>query len=163
MYFPEESLILLSSVLKAQEDSSPLMPEMGPLLGIILGLSTASVLLAVIIVLICRINRRNNGTANDRQKYSPKPEQNIRSKFNNHAIKQNNLLELQDTKSPDIIPPSIEFTGNICLSADCSHCYLRPTQANTHYNCAKHSVRSDSDYSGPNTVCIVADPSLAGN
>ena len=118
-YFPKESFVclllvteLLSIVLLAEEESSGLMAEFGPLLGIILGLLTAAVLLLVIIVLICRINRRNSGT-NERQKYSPKPDQNIRSKFNNHAIKQNNLLEFQDTKSPDIIPPSIEFTGNV--------------------------------------------------
>ena len=115
-YFPKVLYFLFFSFVSnnflAEEESQHIFVDFGPLFGVVIGFLTATVLITIIIVLICKINRRNRGAA-QHQKHSSKPDQNFRPKFNNHSIKENSLLDFQDTKSPDIIPPSIEFSGNV--------------------------------------------------
>jgi uncharacterized membrane protein len=86
---------------------------LSPLFGIVIGFMTAIILVTVIIVLIYKINRRNNNHNDDQ--CSQKSNSNFKTKINNESIKGNNSSECHDTKSPDIIPPSIEFTGKTSI------------------------------------------------
>ncbi|CAG2182853.1 unnamed protein product, partial [Oppiella nova] len=101
------TLTLSSLSSDAKQESVPFLMDLNPLFGAVVGLLTASILVTVIIVLICKINRRNRNR--DQRKDSAN-----RSKCNSNSVKDKGLHEFPDTKSPDIIPPSIEFTGDLC-------------------------------------------------
>src|SRR5688572_9183284 len=99
------SLVILSE----SEDALQLLLELSPLFGIIIGFMSAIILVTAIIILICKINRRNNQNDSANNKYSPNDCTTLRSM--SKALNDGNFSELHDTKSPDIIPPSVEFTG----------------------------------------------------
>ena len=77
--------------------------ELNPLIGIITGLITAVILVTTIIILICKINRRN--TFDDNIHKTRRLNQRRKSE-DKHCE-----FNLYDEKSPDIIPPSINIKG----------------------------------------------------
>ncbi|XP_054160981.1 nephrin-like [Oppia nitens] len=129
------SLSSLSSDAKQQEEWQPFYMDLNPLLGATVVLVLATILVAFILVLICKINRRRHRRHRNRERHknsgsdsncSPKfTDTDFRSKVNsnnnnnnkntntgtNTMIDDKSLFnDYCDTKSPDILQPAIEFT-----------------------------------------------------